>query len=84
MLIIIELLPGCEHHSPAHQKGVIEHVVVARGEIEVLVNGIWHKLKENEGLRFNADLLHGYRNLSSTRATFHDIIHYPINKKSCN
>lgn len=75
-VFIIELLPGCEHLSPPHQKGVIEHIIVSRGEMEVFANNMWHKVKENEGLRFNADQPHGYRNTSSTKAIFHDIIHY--------
>lgn len=75
-LFIIELLPGCEHISPPHQKGVIEHVVASSGEIEVLANGIWHNLKANEGLRFNADQPHGYRNVTNIKSVFHDMIHY--------
>ncbi len=73
---IIELLPGCEHLSSPHQTGVIEHIIVSSGEIEVLINGVWHAVKQNEGLRFAADKPHGYRNLSSTPAVFHDMIHY--------
>lgn len=76
-LFIIELLPGCEHLSPPHKDGVIEHVVVAQGNIEVLVNGAWQKLSSGEGLRFHANQPHGYRNLKEEAATFHDIIHYP-------
>lgn len=75
-VFIIELLPGCEHLSPPHQKGVIEHVIVTQGEIEVLVKGKWHPLKQNEGLRFDADQSHGYRNTTSRNTIFHDIIHY--------
>lgn len=75
-VFIIELLPGCEHLSPPHKGDVIEHVIIVEGEIEVLVNGSWHKLKKNEGLRFNADQPHGYRNTSSKKAMFHDMIHY--------
>lgn len=75
-VFIIELLPECQHISPPHQSGVIEHVVVSEGEIEVLVNTTWHSLKKNEGLRFNADQSHGYRNTSNTKAIFHDMIHY--------
>ena len=29
-IFVIELLPGCVHLSPAHQQGVIEHVVQPR------------------------------------------------------
>jgi transcriptional regulator with XRE-family HTH domain len=75
-VFVIELLPGCEHLSPPHQKGVIEHIIVSRGEIEVLVNETWHTVRCNEGLRFNADKPHGYRNKRSTAAIFHDMIHY--------
>lgn len=75
-IFIIELLPSCEHLSPPHQPGVIEHVVVTEGSIEVLIDGAWQKLNKGEGLRFNANQPHGYRNLSSELATFHDIIHY--------
>lgn len=75
-VFIIELLPGCEHLSPPHQPGVIEHVIVSSGEMEVLVDGQWRALKQHEGLRFCADQPHGYRNTSIMRAVFHDMIHY--------
>ncbi len=75
-LFVIELLPGCEHLSPPHQEGVIEHIVVSQGEMEVLVNGCWQPLKKNDGLRFKADKPHGYRNISTKSATFQDILHY--------
>lgn len=75
-VFIIQLLPGCEHPSLAHQKGVIEHVIVSQGEIEVFINDTWHPLKQNEGIRFNADRPHGYRNLTDKEAIFQDIIHY--------
>lgn len=75
-VFIIELLPGCEHLSPPHQKGVVEHVIVSSGQIEVLIGDTWHAVGENEGLRFEADRPHGYRNLSGTKAIFHDMIHY--------
>lgn len=78
-VFIIELLPSCEHLSPPHQPGVIEHVIVAEGKIEVLTNGRWQLLNKSEGLRFDANQPHGYRNLSSKIAIIHDIIHY--NKK---
>lgn len=75
-IFVIELLPQCEHLSSPHQAGVIEHVVVAEGTIEVLTHGTWQLLKKGEGLRFNANQPHGYRNFSNKLAIFHDIIHY--------
>lgn len=76
-IFIIELLPGCEHLSPPHKHGVIEHVIVVEGNIEVLINGNWHPLQKGEGLRFNADQPHGYRNKTTKNVSIHDIIHYP-------
>ena len=76
-VFIIELLPGCEHISPPHEKGVIEQVIVAAGDMEVWAAGKWHPLSVHEGLRFEADQPHGYRNRSSERAIIHDLIHYP-------
>jgi transcriptional regulator with XRE-family HTH domain len=78
-IFIIELLPGCEHMSPPHKHGVIEHVIVVDGKMEVLVNGVWQSLNKGEGLRFNADQAHGYRNTTAEIACFHDVIHYPDN-----
>lgn len=75
-IFLIELLPGCEHLSPAHQTGVIEHVIVTEGTMEVLVDGQWQTLHQGEGLRFNANTPHGYRNHSPETAKIHDIIHY--------
>lgn len=75
-LFVIELLPGCEHLSPPHQDGVIEHVIAIEGEVEIYLDNRWHKLKKGEGLRFNANQAHGYRNLGQSLAVIHDMIHY--------
>jgi quercetin dioxygenase-like cupin family protein len=50
--------------------------IIVDGAIDVLVNGLWRTLTKGEGLRFNANQPHGYRNTSSELARFHDIIHY--------
>lgn len=73
---IIELLPGCEHLSLPHKQGVVEHVIVVDGEIDVLINGNWQPLRKNQGLRFNANQPHGYRNTTSDVSCFHNVIHY--------
>src|SRR5580704_14379765 len=59
---VIELLPGCEHLSPPHKHGVVEHVIVVDGTIDVLVDNDWQTLHKGDGLRFNANQPHGYRN----------------------
>lgn len=78
-MFVIDLLPGCEHHSPPHEQGVIEHVIVIDGIMDVLINGSWHTLAKGEGMRFNANQEHGYRNVTTSPACIHDIIHYPVN-----
>lgn len=77
-VFMIELLPGCEHLSPPHKEGVIEHVVVIEGQMEVLVKHIWNPLNNGEGLRFHANQPHGYRNNTTHIARIHDMIHYPL------
>lgn len=73
----IELLSHSEHVSKPHQTGVIEQVVVVKGTLEILLSGVWQILRKNEGLRFNADQPHQYRNSTSIKTHFYDIIHYP-------
>lgn len=80
-IFIIELIPKTEHISLAHEKGVVEHVIVVDGVMEVMVNDTWHSLHKGEGLRFNADQPHGYRNRKGKKAEFHNIIYYPRAKK---
>ncbi len=78
-MFVIELLPTCEHLSAPHAQGVIEHIVVTEGNMEVLIKGTWQMLQRGEGLRFDANEAHGYRNLSNQTVCFHNIIHYPHN-----
>lgn len=52
--------------------------MVADGKMEVLINNTQQLSNKGESLRLNANQPHGYRNLSRKIATFHDIIHYPI------
>ncbi|WED43097.1 helix-turn-helix domain-containing protein [Legionella cardiaca] len=77
-MFVIELLPGCEQLSTSHESGVIEHVIVISGDMEVLIDKAWHSLRCGEGLRFNASQPHGYRNRGANSALFHNIIHYPF------
>jgi len=77
-VFIVELLPNYEHISEAHQFGLIEHIIVSQGSIDVLANDVWSTLKENEGLSLNADQPHGYRNITDQKAVFYNLIHYKI------
>ena len=76
-LLAIEFAAGAFSESAPHAAGVIEHVVVIDGELEVQIAGVWHLLRQGEVLRFNADAPHAYRNRSDGRTLIHDLIHYP-------
>lgn len=75
-LFELTLLPGYERRSDAHKAGVIEHVIVLRGVMDVLIEGEWVPLAHGEAVRFAADRPHGYRNTHSEPAVFHNLIHY--------
>ncbi len=76
-LFELTLLPGYERLSEPHRPGVVEHVMVVRGAMELLVQGTWQPLNEGEAVRFAADQPHGYRNRGSVPAVFHNLIYYP-------
>ncbi|MCL1123043.1 helix-turn-helix domain-containing protein [Shewanella surugensis] len=73
----LTLLGGFEKRSQAHATGVIEHIIVISGSIDVFLGAQWQRVSVGEGVRFAADTYHGYRNLSDLPAVFHNIIYYP-------
>ncbi|MEZ6854816.1 helix-turn-helix domain-containing protein [Halodesulfovibrio aestuarii] len=77
----ITLCDNHEQHSTPHQLGVIEHVVVLDGVLEVCFDAIWHTLSVGEKTRFYADQPHAYR-VVGEKAVFHNIIIYPQDSSS--
>ena len=76
-MLELTLLPGYERRSDPHESGVIEHVIVQKGEMELLLEGHWQPLAPGAAVRFNADRPHGYRNPGEAPAVFYNLIHYP-------
>lgn len=73
----IKLSPEQTHLSDPHDKGVVEHITVIKGKMEVKIKREWKKLSEGDVIRFNADQPHGYRNTDKTvTAVFHNLIYY--------
>ncbi len=66
------------HHqiSTPHSIGVIEHIHVVRGELNMFCDGQWHPLKPGETLRFHADQEHEYKALTES-VVFQSIVTYP-------
>lgn len=73
----ITLAAGAMSESTPHEAGVIEHVVVISGELEMLIDGEWRSLSADSGVRFAGDKPHAYRNSSARPVHFHSLIHYP-------
>ncbi|BBE77905.1 MULTISPECIES: helix-turn-helix domain-containing protein [Enterobacteriaceae] len=79
-LFSIILAPGALSESTPHEQGVIEHVVVIGGVLEMCIEGQWRTLTAGSGIRFAGDRPHAYRNSSAQSAHFHSLIHYPKEK----
>lgn len=79
-MLELTLLPGYERRSEPHEPGVIEHVIVQKGDMELLLEGEWQPLAPGSAVRFHADQPHGYRNSGETPAVFYNLIHYPAHK----
>jgi transcriptional regulator with XRE-family HTH domain len=63
-------------HSGAHSVGVIEHVHVLSGQLNLLFDGEWHRLEEGDSERFYADQPHAYQAVSE-KVVFQNIVSYP-------
>lgn len=72
----LTLETGYERISEPHEPGVTEHIIVQSGELELLLEGKWLQLPKGASVRFAADQIHGYRNVTQEPAIFLDIIHY--------
>ena len=68
--------PGFESISEPHDIGVVEHITVQHGEVELLIEEEWRPLRQGQSLRFPADRRHGYRNPTGEEAVVMDLIHY--------
>lgn len=77
-MFVIDLAPGAISESSAHEAGVIEHVIVISGQLELAINGEWHSLASGEAMRFQADCPHAYHNGGTEPVRIHDLIHYPL------
>ncbi len=67
------------HHqqlSTPHQAGVLEHIHVIEGKLEILQQDVWHPVTTGEQYLLAADGEHGYRDLSG-KTRFIDMIFYP-------
>lgn len=76
-MLVVDVVPGGASASSPHAPGVIEHVIVVSGQLELEINGVRHLLAVGDGIRFAADCPHAYRNITAEPVRFHNLIHYP-------
>ena len=77
-MFAIELLQDTLSESAPHAAGVVEHLVVLEGRMELFIDGAWQTLSAGDAIRFSADQPHAYRNRNPESAKIHDLIHYPF------
>jgi transcriptional regulator with XRE-family HTH domain len=76
-LMELTFMPGYERISEPHESGVIEHITLISGKMEILTDDVWHPLEKGQTIRFRGDLPHGYRNRNDEKAVTLSVIHYP-------
>ncbi|MBD0786488.1 helix-turn-helix transcriptional regulator [Vibrio sp. Y2-5] len=72
----ITLTDKHQQMSEAHDVGVIEHVHVLSGNLNLYFEGQWHLLTQGLSIRFMADQAHGYQAVTDT-TVFQNIVCYP-------
>ncbi|MGQ7242873.1 helix-turn-helix domain-containing protein [Salinicola sp. V024] len=77
-MFLIEMPQGTLSESTPHAAGVVEHLIVLEGVMELRLSGDWQTLSAGDVVRFPADQPHAYRNQSRAPARIHDLIHYPF------
>ncbi|WP_163650151.1 XRE family transcriptional regulator [Modicisalibacter sp. 'Wilcox'] len=76
-MFAIDLEPGACSESSPHGVGVVEHVIVIEGALEVAEAGRWQTASAGDVLQLDAAQTHAYRNPHEARARFHNLVHYP-------
>ena len=75
-VFIIELEPGCSHRSEPHDEGVEEYISLVEGVLEITIGEDVYVLNKGDAIRYLANKVHIYRNLSDELTNFHNIIYY--------
>ncbi|MNI26141.1 hypothetical protein D3C73_798260 [compost metagenome] len=76
-IYVVEMEPGCVHHSEPHNEGVEEYILLTEGELAVSVQQEKYQLKVGDAIHFIADQPHSYENLSEHKTVYQAMIYYP-------
>jgi transcriptional regulator with XRE-family HTH domain len=72
----LRLAPRRSEEAEAHAPGTRENLVVARGEVEIVVGRETHRLGAGDAIVFEADVAHAYRNHSDAEALLYLVMTY--------
>lgn len=72
----LELKNGGMEVADAHAPGTRENLVVSRGNIEIMVDAVVHKLGPGDAIVFEADVPHSYKNVGEGDATMYLVMTY--------
>ena len=75
-IFTIELKPKCNHFSTAHNEGVEEYIIVTEGTLNLTLNNNIFNMEKGSSIKFKGDIPHSYKNLSSQKVIFQNIIIY--------
>jgi len=73
----VEVEPGYCWHSEPHLYETVEFVTVFSGMLEIETGDHTFKIEKGGSIRFKADLVHSYRNISEETLVFHNILYNP-------
>jgi len=75
-IFLITLDPQCSHLSDPHDINSEEYVLLIDGNLEIEVGGQNYQLTPGDGIHFQSDQLHTYRNLTDKMVRFQNIINH--------
>jgi XRE family transcriptional regulator, regulator of sulfur utilization len=73
----VDIDPQVERQAAPHSRGVVEHLFVVAGRVEVQVGNFVEQLGEGDRLSFLADRPHAYRALDEKAARVVVLLDYP-------
>lgn len=76
-VFIVEIEPGCHHISEKHNESVEEHLTVMSGILEMKIGEQLIQIQPGNSIRFLANKVHEYKNISEELTKFQVIMYYP-------
>ena len=72
----LELKKGGTEHADAHAAGTRENLVVSKGTVDIVIEGVPHRMGPGDALVFEADAPHSYKNVGDVDAVMYLVMTY--------